>query len=167
LISQEDWNAVASTAPLDMAEMDELVTQSVAAWEDYDAKKKISTEALNKAEAIDAKILEALRQAGKSKYFVDGVGTISKVAKMIVRVPSSASAKKEFFRYLRTLGEDVLFAMTTVNSNTLNAWYNTKLEEASSKGLLNFSVPGIEEPTTRESLRFLKDKKATRSENNG
>lgn len=154
--SLDEWNAVGAK-PLDMVEMDALVKKSVEAWAKYDAQKKLSSEAFNAAEMVDLQILEALKQAGKSKYHVDDVGTISIDAKTVVRVPNTIEAKQAFFQYLaENLTEEAMTAMMTVNSNTLNAWYKEKLDEASSKGILGFSVPGIEQPTMREGLRFIK-----------
>lgn len=155
----EQWLEATAVKTLDMNEMDTLVEKSVEAWSVYDEKKKLASVAFAEAEQIDAQILKALKDAGKTKYHVDGIGTISLSQKAVVRVPSSIESKKEFFKYLRTLGEDVLFSMTTVNSNTLNSWYGAQLEEVASKGILGFSVPGIEEPTMRESLRFNSERK--------
>lgn len=157
MVSQEEWAEAAATKTLDMAEMDALVQKSVEKWADYEAKKKISGEAFAAAEQVDLEILEALKQAGKSKYHVDDLGTVSIDSKAIVRVPSNLEAKKKFFDHLHeVMSEDAMFSLLTVNSNTLNAWYKSALDEASSKGILGFSVPGIEQPTMREGLRFTK-----------
>ncbi len=158
-MNQDDWAEIASTKPLDMGEMDELVKQSVEAWEKSDELKKIATEAYHLAEAIDSKILNALQGAGKTKYFVDGYGTMSVCKKLVVRVPNSIEEKKKFFTFLNEIGEEVFFSLATVNSNSLNAWYNSRLDEAEARGFQGFLVPGIDQPVTRETLRFNKDRK--------
>lgn len=155
---QEDWLPPAEE--INLSELDALVTESSALWDDYDAKKKIASEAHTKAEDIDKKILAILNKANKSKYFVDGVGTIAITRTEQVKVPSNVVQKKTFFNYLSELGEDVFLSLATVNSQSLNAWYRQQLENARTQGtLLGFSVPGVEEPTTRETLRFTKDRK--------
>lgn len=156
MVTQDEWLGATASTTLDMAEMDKLVQESVALWADYEEKKKVASAAYLLAEKKDAQIMEALKSAGKTKYFVDGVGTMSLSSKPVVRVPSSIESKKEFFKYLRSISEEVLFSMTTVNSNTLNSWYKQKLDEALNAGNLGFSVPGIEQPTMRETLSFRK-----------
>jgi hypothetical protein len=159
LPTPDEWLSESATNTLDFKQMDGLIKDNQHLWEKYDTARKIASECLADAEASDRKILEALKSAGKSKYYVDGLGTIAITQKSMVRVPSSIEAKKEFFKHLRTIGEEFLFSMATVNSNSLNSWYNKCAEEAYAKGDLGFSVPGIEGATMRESLRFTKERK--------
>jgi hypothetical protein len=161
-ISQEAWLEASATKTLDMAEMDALILRSQQLYEDYEGKKKIASEALAEYDKVEAAIMQALRDAGKKTYKVDGLGTVSLVQKSQVTVPKSIEAKKRFFQYLRTKGEDVLFGLTTVNSNTLNSWYQRELDEASANGILGFSVPGVDAPTMRETMAFRKDAKKGR-----
>ena len=155
-ISQDVWISATAEKPLDLSEMDSLVQKSLEAWQLADEKKKAYSEAYEAAEKVDAQIMEALKLAGKSKYFVDGVGTVSISQRTIVRVPNHPEAKKKFFKYLQDLGEGVFYSLATVNSNALNAWFNSKVEEETSRGVLGFSVPGIDDPTMRETIRFNK-----------
>jgi hypothetical protein len=164
MVTQDEWMQATATAPLNMTEMDALILASKEAWDDYDTKRKVATLAHDRAEDIDRQIIDALKKAGKSKYFVDGLGTMSIIPKSIVRVPGTIEAKKEFFKYLRSISEEVLYSLATVNSNSLNSWYAARLDEASGKGVLGFSVPGLDQPTMRETLRLTADRKA---KNNG
>ncbi len=157
-VTAADWAEATATTPLNMAEMDKLIAEREKAWEEYDEKRKVSAAAMEVAELLDAKLMQALKDAGKSKYHVDGLGTISLQQKSVVRVPGTIESKKVFFKHLRERGEEVLLSMATVNSNTLNSWYNQQLDEASAKGILGFSVPGIDQPTMRETLRFNKER---------
>lgn len=158
-ISQEAWLEAAATQTLNMGEMDALVRKSQELWDVYEAKKKVASEAHAEYEKTEAAVMAALRAAGKKSYKVDGVGTVTIVQKSQVTVPKTIEAKKRFFQYLRTKGEDVLFGMTTVNSQTLNSWFNREMDEATGNGLLGFSVPGIDAPTSRETMAFKKDAK--------
>ena len=161
MLTPAQWEQSTVRPSLNVAEMDELITKSAEAWEKHDAAKAIASELYKEAEAIDEKILLALKDAGKSKYFVDGVGTMSIVSKLSVVVPKSLEAKKKFFAHLKKKGEALLYSMLTVNSNTLNSWYNEEINQAEESGKAEgFLVPGIDQPTTRESLRLLRDRKA-------
>lgn len=160
----DEWSEAMATETLDLKEMDQMVAQNKDLWDDYEGKKKVASEAFKLAEASDHKILTALKNAGKSKYFVDGFGTVSIIQKSTVRVPGTIEQKRKLFAYLNEQGEDVFMSLATINSQTLNSWYNEALEAECARvkadgGALNFSIPGIEEPTMRESLRFLKAKK--------
>ena len=158
-ISPDDWAEASATKVLDMAEMDALIRESVRLWDDHDGKKKVASEAYALATEHDAKILQALKDAGKQKYVVDGVGTISIRQQEVVRVPSGLEEKQAFFRFLRDQGAEVFYSLVSVNSQTLNSWYRQKSEENSRLGIAGFSAPGLGDPTMRETLSFTTAKK--------
>jgi len=70
-----------------------------------------------------------------------------------VPVPKG-DAKHEFFNWLKERGmfED----MATINSNTLKAFYKEELAKAIEEGNLNFSIPGLSEPSNYQSIAFRK-----------
>lgn len=150
------WAAPGET--LNLTEMDELLAAREKAWELYEEAKKVSSALYATAEEFDGKLLAALKAANKTKYHVDGLGTVSLVSKLTVTVPNTIEAKKQFFSYLLGRGEDVLLSLQTVNSNSLNSWYNQAREEFSADGGQGFLVPGISDPTLRETLRFNKER---------
>ncbi len=157
----DQWDEATATKSLNLAEMDALVKQSKEAWEKYDAKKAEASELNADAEAIDAKIMQALKDAGKKKYHVQGIGTIMRIEKLTVKVPAGIDQKREFFAFLKKKGEEFYLSTLTVNSNTLNSWYNREADIASANRKADspaFSVPGIDQPTVRESLRLMKDR---------
>ncbi len=101
--------------------------------------------------AAQFEVLKALEQAGKTKYTVDGVGTVSKVDKLSVQTPKSMDDKKDFFKFLiKEGGEELLYAYATVNSMALNKFYNETKEE---KGM-DYDIPGIDAPILNTQLRF-------------
>jgi hypothetical protein len=155
-----EWDNHTVRASINVSQLDAMIKRSAEAWAAHDEQKAISSKLYKEAEALDEKILITLKDSGKSKYFVDGVGTMSIVSKFCVKVPSSVEAKKAFFAHLKARGETLLYAMLTVNSNTLNAWYNAELDTAEELGRAKgFLVPGIDQPTNRESLRLTRDTK--------
>lgn len=160
-LNPESWAKATATRTLTMTEMDALIVENQKLWTDYEEKKKISSEAFHKAEESDAKICQALKDAGKTSFKVDGLGTITIVQTESVTTPKSNEDKKKFFKYLReTAGDEVMFTYMTVNSQSLNSWYKKKVEEVANAGnLLGFQVPGIDAPTMKESLRFNQDRK--------
>jgi hypothetical protein len=162
--SQEEWQAEAATGTLDMAEMDALIEENQRLWAAHDEINDKKKAAYELAEESDVKIMNALKAAGKSKYYVDGLGTAYLTTKSSVKVPGSIKEKVKFFDYLKQIGNDVFLSMATVNSSTLNSWYNAKMEEAAERAkeqgtVIQFEVPGIEAPTMRETLGFRAEKK--------
>lgn len=163
--SAEQWMEESATKTLTLEEMDALLTENQELWAIHDEIDKRKKEAYKLAEESDEKIMSALKAAGKDSYKVDGLGTAGIRAKLSVCVPKTIEAKRIFVKYLqKQLGPDGALAMLTVNSNTLNSWYSEKFDEAAAAAkktgkALDFEIPGIEAPTTRETLYFTKDRK--------
>ena len=57
--------------------MDELIVALRAARDEYDAKKKEATEAHNRLELIENKVINTLTTNKRSKYEVEGVASVS------------------------------------------------------------------------------------------
>lgn len=159
--SAEQWQE-ATAKPMDMGTLDALVQKMVQLWDVAEALRKEAAEARAKAEVVDQALIQALRDAGKTKYFVDGVGTISIVPKFQVCLPATMADKEKLFAYLQAQGHDVYMDWVSVNSSTLNARYTAKAEEAAARGEVGFSIPGIAAPTTRQTLRFTQAKKGSK-----
>jgi hypothetical protein len=134
-------------------DLDNEVKKLMELEEDYEGKKKIYKEADSKYEEQRAKLLSILQASGKSKYYVDGIGTVSQAIKTSVKVPRSTEDKKAMLEYFRSLGEEVYYGYATVNSQTLNAYINQQRESDPS-----FKMPGAGEPTETAELRFRRTK---------
>ena len=133
-ITQEEWMEAASES-VDLETMDALIKESVDAWALVDKAKEEHSIVYKKAMDVDDKILLLLKKSGKSKYFVDDIGTMSITQRSQVTVPKDRKSKEAFFNYLKSLGEDVFYLLATVNSQSLNSWYKEQLDQHSDKGL--------------------------------
>lgn len=158
-ITADEFMEASGAKTLDMSQMDALVRKSQEEYAAYEAQKKIASELLKKYEETEAAIMSALRDAGKTKYHVDGVGTIYIITKSTVTVPGNPESKKKFFQYLRGKGEDVLWSLVTVNSQTLNSWFRKEEELAEGRGEVGFQIPGINGKQIRETVGFRAAKK--------
>lgn len=143
-----------SNAGITTDELDQKVKQMVEAREDYDAKKKISSEAFAEYEKYKFELLEMMKLCGKDKYLVDGLGTVSKNIKKTAKVPKDLIEKQKLLAYFRNLGEEVYYNTVTVNSATLNSFIKTMVDEDPS-----FEMPGVGELKTSEEIRFTKARK--------
>lgn len=71
---------------------------------------------------------------------------------MSVATPKSYEDKQALFNFLKELG--IYDDYISVNSKTLNSLYNKLSEEALEKGIIEFSMPGIETPKEIKTLRL-------------
>lgn len=144
-----DW----STQEISTSELDAAVREMQELDMDYEAKKKISSEAHAKFEEARTKVLSMLQAAGKTKYYVEGIGTVSMAMKYSVKVPQDPNAKMEMLSYFLALGQDVYPGLLTVNHQTLNSYVKQKSEEDP-----EFRLPGIGERKEEPELRFRRTK---------
>lgn len=152
--SLETWDQV-DAVEVSTAELDAKVKQMQDEWADYEAKKKIATEAHTKYEETERYVLALLKAAKKSKYVVEGLGTVSVANRFVVRTPKSIESKKLLFDYIRERhGSEGLIGLVSINHQTLQSFIN---EEKKVDPLVQ--IPGLEAPTSEESLRFRSERK--------
>lgn len=154
-----DWQEEAGQVPeaVSVMQMDQIVRDYLAAREEYEAAKKISSAKHGEMEAIEAKLVSTLKAAGKKSYKVDGVGNAIITNKKVIAVPSDVDAKRALWTWItETYGTDALDEMRSINSQKLTAWYNQEAEKNKDNPL--FAIPGIAAPTTVENLSFRRDK---------
>lgn len=102
-------------------------------------------------EKLTAEILETL-EASELDGFDAKSGRVSVKNYFGVRTPKTEAQKKELFRYLQEKG--IYWELVGVNSQSLNSFYNSEMEEATERGDLDFKIPGLEEPTLSKDLTF-------------
>jgi hypothetical protein len=143
-----DWDVPTSVTT---EQLDEAVRKLIDLEKDYDAKKKIANEADAAYETHRTYVLNLLQATGKSKYHVDGYGTVSMAIKTSVTVPKDPVEKKAMLEYFRSLGPELFNAYVTVNSQTLNSYVNQQCEIDP-----DFVMPGAGPKKEKPELRFRK-----------
>lgn len=140
------------TQELSVEQMDTMVRQLKEARQVYEEAKKKSSEAYSALEKVETQIVNALKASGKSKYFVDGVGTVSWYVKESFTTPKVNEDKTKLFNYIKEkYGADVLMSMVSIHSATLNSFANKETEG----GVME--IPGLSAPTGSEILSFRKE----------
>jgi hypothetical protein len=134
-------------------QLDEAVRKLIDYDKDYEAKKKISNEASEKYETQRTFVLNLLQTVGKTKYHVDGVGTVSLAIKTQVTTPKDPVSKRQMIDYFLNLDEDLYPAYLSVNHQTLNSYINQQLEVDPA-----FVLPGCGEKKETPELRFRKER---------
>ncbi len=138
---------------LDLGQMDQLVQKYTELRKVYEAKKAESAVAYHELEAAEKLVKDSLVSAGKSKYFVDGLGTVSLVEKYSFKTPKTPEERQHLFNYIESkYGHDVLMNYLTIHSASLNSFAKKEME---ADGTLK--IPGLETPTVDTELRFRKD----------
>lgn len=139
-------------------QMDAMVKEMSELKDNYDELKKQSNAAHEKYQEARAKLITTLQAAGKTKYFVDGVGTVSVTEKLKIQTPKSPEDKEAFFKWLQEkYGREGYLTYATVNYNSLNSLYNTEFEQAKLEGTAdNFEIAGVGNPEHEYGLSFRK-----------
>lgn len=144
-----EWDMPAEE--ISTAEIDKAVVTMIDLDAVRDEKKKIYQDADAAYEKQRAHVLDLLTRTGKTKYFVEGVGTVSKAVKYSVSMPKDPDEKVKVLNYFKSLGDDVYNNIVNIYYQSLNAYYNQMREQDPS-----FSIEGVGEPQRNEELRFRK-----------
>lgn len=135
-------------------EFDDAVKALAEATMEYDQVEVILKDASEKKEAARSKVLELMEKSGKTKYQLDGYGTVSVSRKYSVATPKDNDSKAEMLKYFRSLGADAYLSYVSVNSATLNSYINEQKEKDPT-----FNIPGVGEPNLIQTIRFTKERK--------
>ena len=146
-ITTDAWDEAEGAEDVSVDELDAALKDYVEKREDYEAKKKASNEADKVQKTAQAKLLTLLNASNKKNWEVEGFGKVGKVVKYSIKVPEDLGKKKEMLQHFRSLGPDIYIAKVSVNSNTLNAYYNAEKENDP-----NFEIPGCDAPIANETL---------------
>lgn len=146
----QDSNQEESTTTL--TGMDEMIIELRRRRTEYENAKAVSTEKHNALEEQENLVLNALRSNGRTKYQVDGAGTVYIIEKEVYRTPKTLAEKQQLYKYIQEkYGVETLTSMLSINSQTLNSWANKESEA----GVM--SIPGLEAPTMQESIGMRKN----------
>ena len=144
-----------SSASITVEELEGLIKDYTSKRKIYEEHKAAASEKYKETEAAENKVVEALQALGKKSYKVEGLGTFTRVMKEVVTVPKDLDKKREFFEWIEvTYGKDVLDTMVSVNHQTLNSFYRQEADKHKDEAV--FAIPGIEAPTSTETVSFRK-----------
>lgn len=134
-------------------ELESYIQDMKIAQEDHARAKKLASEYNSFLEEKKRIVLTALDELGKTSYKSD-VGTVSKKTRWSWKVPKEETARKKYRDFLETRGE--FDSMWSIHSASMNSHCKALLEDAQTKGDIDFSIPGIEEPSASETISLTK-----------
>ena len=155
-MNTEQWDSEAAEE-ISFKDMDDAVRRVKEIRTAKDELKgqadKINAE-LTHAEEV---LLDLMTRAGKQSYKLEGVAAISIVNKLSVTTPKTVNEKRAFFQWVENkYGKDAADGMMSVNSQTLNSFYNTEMEKELAIGNADFNIPGVPAPVSRTTLSVRK-----------
>lgn len=111
-------------------------------------------------ESLESRFLEVLVALDRKNFQSAKHGMFYITGKSSVKTPKTDEEKTAFFNYLREKGgEALVLKYMTVNSQSLNAFYKEEFDLAKERGeAMDFTIPGVGEPTIVPSLGIRKAK---------
>lgn len=138
---------------LKIKELDDLILAYKQAELEHKEAKEIASKKYEVVCELESKILAALEASGKSRYYLDEVGTVFVSETLRFRTPSDPSEKKKLISWInKKYGEDGVLGQVTFNYQTLNGFLRREFEAAAERGDATFTIPGVEPPTSETKL---------------
>lgn len=145
--NQESWNR---SQEISTFEIDQAVMLMKTVRESYEAARAVAQKINEELEKVESHLISLLEQAGKSKYFVENLGTVNLMNKYSVKTPKELSQKEAFFAWISdNYGVETLKGMLSIHSATLNSFVN----EVKTTNALT-EIPGLDAPTHQKIIRF-------------
>lgn len=160
------WDeAQQQASPITVEELDSWALKWKQATEKYQAAAAAATELYKEKEELEGKFIEALNQAGRQKYYVEGIGLVGFSKRMSVQTPKTIQEKQALASWMQEkYGKEFFWDKFSVNSQTLQSLYNKEYELFEERCELTgvseqFHIPGLAPPVAKIGLRKLsKDK---------
>jgi hypothetical protein len=139
-----------------VSELQEMIKVLFEKRKTVEDQEKITKELNAEVDALKQKVLGILEAHNLDNFNASGVGSVYRTAKMQVSYPKDPEQAAKFRQYLIDNGME---SMLTLNHQTLNAFYKSKVSEAESQGLPIADVlPGVGEPSVYVTIGMRKGK---------
>lgn len=138
---------------MEIAAFEKLVGEAYALdAEIVEIKRQTLEPKQKRLDEVEALILQTLAD-NDLKSFKSSHGLVVRSLRYSIKTPKSNEEKVAFFEWLnKEKGREVYWAMATVNSQTLNAFYKAEMEAAKEAGTFDFSIPGLGAPEAQPIL---------------
>lgn len=154
----EQMNFGFEEKPLDqitIQELDAIVKDMFAKRKQVEDLESQASELNKEVEALKFKVLNILEATGRLNHETPGAGKVYTTTKYQVSYPKDPEDAAKFRQYLVDHG---MSSMLTMNHQSLNAFFKSKLEEAGEGADPSSVLPGIGSPEARITLSMKKGK---------
>lgn len=139
-----------------VAELQAMVKELFEKRKEVEELEEVVKEKNAYVDGLKQKVLSILEAHNQDNFQVSGVGSVYRSTKMQVSYPKDPEQAAKFRQYLIDNGME---SMLTLNHQTLNAFYKSKVSEAESQGLpIDNVLPGISEPSVFVTIGMRKGK---------
>lgn len=112
-------------------------------WENQAAIAKKLKETVDNYKAW---LLACMKEHKKTSY-KSSIGTLIVSKTFTVKLPDSLEKKRAAYKWISEQeGPEKLETMLSINSKTFNKYYREKQEAAFDEGIIDFEIPGVDEP---------------------
>jgi hypothetical protein len=141
-------------AEVSIKEVSELGLALFAQREVVDRIEAELADAKKVFEELKAKMIATFDKYEMEKWSQKGHGTISKRQNLAWKMPKEHDQREAFFAFLRE--RNAYDELITVNHQTLNSFCKEELEKAIEADNIEFSIPGLGEPSSYVTLQIRK-----------
>jgi hypothetical protein len=144
--------------PLDqitIQELDAIVKEMFQKRAEAEALEDQASELTKEVEALKFKVMNILEATGRLNHETPGAGKVYTTTKYQISYPKDGEEAAKFRQYLIDHGME---SMLTMNHQSLNAFFKSKLEEAGEGADPSKVLPGIGSPEARITLSMKKGK---------
>ena len=141
---------------MEVKDLKDLVNRMYKAKADADEAKKVHSEKSAYCEGLKTEIMRVMDAEELDRFEADDC-KISRVTKSSARLPKDTFQKNRLFMWIHdNHGAEFLTNLQSINSASFNKFYNECEAEATERGELDFTMDGVEEPSTFSRLMIRK-----------
>ena len=126
-----------------------MIKEFSDAKSDYDEASRQQKSCKEVMDNYGKRLLEVLKKHDV-KSMPSPYGHVITSVRWSWKTPKEKSAREAFFNYLKE--KELYDEMITVNSQSLNAFCKSELETAKEEGNIDFTIPGLDEPSLSETI---------------
>lgn len=132
-----------------LKEFEITIKEFKEAKEAHDQAKLVTDKAKELVDFCGSRVM-AIMQAFEKTSYKSTYGNVVRAKRFSYKTPKSEEERAAFFGFLK---EKKLFdSMITVNSKALNSFCAKEVEAAIEAGDIDFTIPGLQEPTISETI---------------
>jgi hypothetical protein len=131
-----------------------MVKEMRELYETYREAKELASAAHEDYKRKETQVITTLESSGLKNFNIPGLGTASLRKTYKVTCPKTLEEKRALYSYIEEVhGKDFLDSFSSINSKSLNKFFNDEAKAAEEEGI-KLKIPGLEEPTEYVSINW-------------
>lgn len=134
---------------ISLMEFEKAIQEYAEAKEEVERLGALKNKATEVMDMFESRVMSIMQAFNKTSYR-SSYGLLVRSERWSWKTPKSDEEKDAFYGYLKEKG--LFDTMISVNSQTLNSFAKKELEAAKELGDIDFTIPGLGEPTLTEMI---------------